>query len=171
MGPNAIRAKAGLFGWASRSWHLAKWHRAIDTASPTNTATATTSRAAFCDLFAFNFGRGAWWNVGSSNTIIAQWQTCVGNTEFLAYQTDGNFVLYRRTNVNQFSIWEGGGGFSTPDYVIFQDDGNFVNYNLDAFGGSFAAWASDTNNRGAQSLMMQRDGNVVIYQNTNGIFG
>ncbi|KAG9261619.1 mannose-specific lectin-like [Astyanax mexicanus] len=46
--------------------------------------------------------------------------------------------------------------------AIFQDDGNFVVY------GWKPLWASDTAGKSGKFLIMQEDGNLVIYNNDEG---
>lgn len=134
----------------------------------TYAASTSTHKANTCALDAQVFGTGARWTIGSSNITISSWSTCKGNTELLAYQRDGNLVLYCNTNVGQISIWASNTNSETPNYVAFQTDGNFVVYSKDIWGSTYAGWSSGTYNKGANALIMQRDGNVVIYQGADG---
>jgi hypothetical protein len=57
----------------------------------------------------------------------------------------------------------------TPGYVVFQSDGNLVIYNtIYFFTYSYEAdWSTGTAGKGATSLRLQADGNLVIYKNGN----
>lgn len=123
-------------------------------------AHAAPAKTASCQdsLYAVTFARGPQWvpqNIASTTT-----DRC--NKLDLIYQADGNLVMYCNGN----AIWAtntGPEGWGT-NTTQFQNDGNFVVYNRNIFGQDVAVWASNTNNRGAELLVLQRDGNLVIYQ-------
>ncbi len=153
----------------------------LATFTPTNAAHAATSKAASC-----LHGSSEAWSPNSSNQVWAQqpdvpflWaSTCSGRQLALVYQNDGNLVLYidyvTEGDVGS-AIWATGtdSGIDppqvTPGYVVFQNDGNFVIYNqIYFFSYSYQAdWATDTGGKGATSLRLQADGNLVIYKNGN----
>ena len=75
----------------------------------------------------------------------------------LAYQTDGNLVLYDRpTGV---ALWWSGTVDDDPGEAVMQDDGNFVVYDGQ---GSPVWWAGTSGYPGAH-LVLQDDANAVVY--------
>jgi len=74
----------------------------------------------------------------------------------LEMQTDGNLVIYGPGHV---ALWNTGtrGG---DNFFRNQTDGNLVVYS----GAGVAQWESRTSGRGASSLVMQDDGNLVLYK-------
>ena len=70
----------------------------------------------------------------------------------LAYQSDGNLVIYNGGRV----LWSPNCYGSGAQQAILQTDGNFVVYAPRG-----AKWASGTNRNGY--LVMQNDGNLVLY--------
>lgn len=76
----------------------------------------------------------------------------------LAYQSDGNLVLY--DDQSQLALWSAGTGGTKPGRAVMQGDGNFVIY--DAAG--VALWASSTTGNPAAYIVLQDDGNLVIYR-------
>jgi CHAP domain len=72
-------------------------------------------------------------------------------------QSDGNFVLYRRSN-NQ-PLWASGTDRRNVKHTVFQNDGNLVIYNTS----NNPIWASNTDRRSGTRLTVQDDGNVVMY--------
>lgn len=50
--------------------------------------------------------------------------------------------------------------------TVFQTDGNLVVYHVIQF--RQAVWASGTNNKGANDIVLQRDSNMVLYPDTTG---
>ena len=113
----------------------------------------------------------------------ALWSTNTGGREttHLTLQKDGNLVLYHHST----GIWASNS--SGADRLVVQNDGNLVLY---ATNGS-AAWASNTCGaqkfpnewkagervdrgeallaaNGAFTFVHQHDGNLVVYDNTNG---
>lgn len=73
----------------------------------------------------------------------------------LVYQADGNLVLY--DDVERTAPWASHTGATTPGSAWLQGDGNFVV--LD--GQSVMRWATGT--AGASRLVVQNDGNLVLY--------
>ncbi len=73
---------------------------------------------------------------------------------YLAMQTDGNLVLYKR---NAGPLWASHTDGSGADRAIMQTDGNLVVYK-----GGTPKWASGTSYAGSE-LLVQTDGNLVIY--------
>ena len=73
------------------------------------------------------------------------------------YQLDGNLVLYQRGvaiwNIQRFS--------SSPGYTVMQPDVNFVTYDS----GGHPYWYSGTYGYSGAWLIVQSDGNVVMYRN------
>jgi hypothetical protein len=118
-------------------------------------AHAATTTAASCSNL--DLPRGTNWLPGEATW----WHTCKGTSLELTYQHDGNFVLYiggqAKWATNTSSL------FSSPDFVVFQEDGNLVVYHFNVFGSEVPAWASGTNGKGATTLALQHDGNLVIY--------
>jgi len=92
--------------------------------------------------------------------LVAGQSITSGNGQFrLAYQTDGNLVLY--DDVKRTWVWSSGTAGTSAGVAILQTDGNFVVYNASGV----AQWWTGTfgNNR----LVVQSDGNLVVY-NTSG---
>ncbi len=81
-----------------------------------------------------------------------------GMTFELILQSDGNLVLYRRSNWHP--LWATGTNGKDVMRAIMQTDGNLVLYQ---FNGS-AVWASHTNGQPGSYLSLQDDGNLVIYK-------
>lgn len=73
--------------------------------------------------------------------------------------SDGNLVVYQN---GHGAIWAMGS--RDDDFLVNQGDGNLVVYK--ARGG--AVWASNTAGNGACTLVMQNDGNLVLYLNSDG---
>ena len=80
----------------------------------------------------------------------------------LAYQSDGNLVLYNTQTSPWTPLWSSGTNNTSPGFVAMQStDGNLVVYD----GSSAPVWWSGTNsssNAGA-FLVVQSDGNLVMY--------
>lgn len=110
---------------------------------------------AFGDLSFTELGVGA-----ATRSILAPGQTLKRgeqltspNGRFKAVmQTDGNFVIYGPGN-SVLRPWMGAG-----DTASMNTDGNFVLYS-----GGHDTWASDTAGNGGARLLMQNDGNLVVY--------
>ncbi|MFF7632722.1 glycoside hydrolase domain-containing protein [Kitasatospora sp. NPDC008050] len=124
--------------------------------------------------------------VVGGNQGPAMWSTGTSGNPgaYALMQNDGNLVVYRPNGTAAWSssTWYGGGTYATV-----QDDGNFVVYQPNggpSTGG--ALWSSGTNSIGSTfnggnwltsghwtkgtltSLLMQADGNLVIYRNRDG---
>src|SRR5262245_16058824 len=80
-------------------------------------------------------------------------------TARLAFQGDGNLVLYVRRPVGWLARWASNTAGSTAAVCVMQADGNLVLYD-DA---GAPVWASNTWGNNASSLHVQDDENVVIY--------
>jgi hypothetical protein len=78
----------------------------------------------------------------------------------LVQQTDGNLVLYKSGGR---SIWANSANGPTA-WTAMQSDGNLVAY--DVIGRP--RWSSNTAGNGASRLVVQDDGNAVIYRNSDG---
>ncbi|HQQ98871.1 MAG TPA: DUF4476 domain-containing protein, partial [Cyclobacteriaceae bacterium] len=76
---------------------------------------------------------------------------------FVIFQNDRNVVLYKKTSAGDKALWHTNTANHTTRTVM-QADGNFVLYE-----GTKAIWASNTSNNPNASLVMQDDGNLVIY--------
>ena len=74
----------------------------------------------------------------------------------LAYQGDGNLVLYQ-SGVGP--IWASGTGGTSAGRAIMQADGNFVIYD----GVGTPVWNTGTSGSSGAYLVVQNDGNVVLY--------
>lgn len=74
---------------------------------------------------------------------------------YLVFQRDGNLVLYNRSSR---AIWEAK-TMNRGTQAIFQNDGNLVVYAP----GNRSIFSSNTSGRRANKLVVQDDGNVVIY--------
>lgn len=74
---------------------------------------------------------------------------------------DGNLVLYNAAGVAIWSSYRPGG-----DFLVLQADNNLVVYQN--AGG--AVWASNTFGSGAQVLVVQDDGNMVLYSATQAVW-
>lgn len=114
------------------------------------------------------------------------WEAGIRNQDGarLALQEDGNIVIYKSDNS---VLWTsdsnqscGGGHYTTGEWlpgqvwnlcsgyvVAFQNDGNLVVSRPD----NSVIWSSGTANRGAVRLVMQGDGNFVIYDAQKAIWG
>lgn len=79
----------------------------------------------------------------------------------LILQGDGNLVLYGPSGR---ALWAN--SRSTTDFVVMQGDGNLVGYT----NGGNATWASNTTSSGGNRLVVQNDGNVVIYSATRAVW-
>ena len=75
---------------------------------------------------------------------------------YLAYQSDGNLVLYRSDG---FPIWATMTNGTAPGYAAMQDDGNFVIYDA----GGTPIWHTNTWGHPGAYLTIHNDGNMAIY--------
>jgi len=73
-------------------------------------------------------------------------------------QPDGNFVLYQGSS----PLWASGQKAGT--WVVSQPDGNLVMYTYDAV----PVWGTNTAGNGASTLVLQNDGNLVLYRDSDG---
>lgn len=83
-----------------------------------------------------------------------------GRFTLVLQESDGNFVLY---GPGGHDLWASG---RAADHVVMQGDGNLVGYS----GSGDASWASDTVGSGGIRLVVQDDGNVVIYSATQAVW-
>jgi hypothetical protein len=90
-----------------------------------------------------NYGRGTQW-----------YSKCNGYR--LAFQTDGNLVIYNSANR---ALWATGTDNSGANKFSIQADGNVVLYK-----DSTPLWASNTAGNAGVRLSMQGDGNLVVYR-------
>ena len=74
----------------------------------------------------------------------------------LAYQGDGNLVLYKWDGA---ALWSSKTAGTVAGMAAMQGDGNFVIYS----GGGTALWSSKTAGNAGAVLKLQNDGNAVIY--------
>lgn len=82
-----------------------------------------------------------------------RWKTCSGY--LLAFQPDGNLVVY---NPSGAALWNSATGNRGATRLSLQPDGNLVIY-----AGTFAVWSSSTPGNPGATLIIQADGNVVLY--------
>jgi hypothetical protein len=77
---------------------------------------------------------------------------------FLVMQTDGNLVLYRKSDSGvRFATYRSG------SYAVMQSDGNFVEYTS----GNQALWHTSTGGNPGAFLAVQNDGNLVVYSSVS----
>ena len=94
----------------------------------------------------------------NGDTIISQ-----NNQYSLSMQSDNNLVLYKGTQ----SIWStgtSGKGTQGTGYFNFQPDGNLVVY-----ASTGIIWSSGTSGSNATSLLLQQNGNLVLYSNIGAV--
>ncbi|WP_309728186.1 hypothetical protein [Chamaesiphon sp. OTE_75_metabat_556] len=98
-----------------------------------------------------------------TNTIMQPGSSITSNNQCFSLnaQTDGNLVLYRRSNGQ--ALWHTGTYGKNVKQTIFQTDGNLVIYDTS----NSPVWASNTERRGAAQIYVQDDGNVVMYNSQN----
>ncbi|MBK8212180.1 MAG: hypothetical protein IPK71_00400 [Myxococcales bacterium] len=102
-------------------------------------------------------------SAGCSNNSLAPGQQltpgqrlCSADGRFsLAVQADGNLVLKRSSD--NYVKWHTNRVGASPRAVV-QGDGNFVLYH-----GASAAWYTGTQGRAVRQLILQTDGNLVLY--------
>lgn len=78
----------------------------------------------------------------------------------LAFQTDGNLVVYNKQNQ---AIWSASLAGKGGVRAVMQSDGNFVIYNAS----NQPVFDTHTNGNPGAKLVMQTDGNAVIYNRAN----
>jgi hypothetical protein len=85
----------------------------------------------------------------------------------LVLQGDGNLVLYEiHVDGSRDVMWVPAKGRNSPAVVAsMQGDGNFVLYEQEPATVSGALWATDTWTSPGASLLLQNDGNLVLYLN------
>ncbi len=87
----------------------------------------------------------------------------------LRMQDDGNLVIYRITSTSVVPTWSTRTDFSPREgqykWLGNQGDGNLVIYTETQ--PYRALWASGTAGQGASTLIMQNDGNLVLYKTGN----
>jgi hypothetical protein len=102
-------------------------------------------------------GGGGVDELGPGQTLFPGQKRTSGDGRFeLAFQDDGNLVLYRLTD--GVALWASG-TYAPGGEAAMQVDGNLVVY--DASG--TPRWSSGTANYPGAGLFVQNDGNVVIY--------
>lgn len=79
----------------------------------------------------------------------------------LAYQADGNLVLY--DEVERVAVWATHTGGPSAGSALMQSDGNFVVYGAQGNG----LWATNTSGHTNSRLVVQDDGNLVLYSGGN----
>jgi hypothetical protein len=106
----------------------------------------------------------------SSGTTFAACQglQSADGGHIMVQQSDGNLVIYNmKTGVATWGLGIKGGvtnyGSNLPNQLKYQSDSNFVVY--DSTGK--ALWASGTNGKTTANLIMQNDGNLVLYGAAN----
>lgn len=92
---------------------------------------------------------------GESLSPGQELKSCNGQYK-AAFQTDGNFVVYRS---NGQALWNSRTNNRPSNLLIMQGDGNLVIYNQKT-----PVWNSGSAGKGPAFLVMQDDGNLVIYQ-------
>lgn len=87
----------------------------------------------------------------------------------VAFQGDGNLVLYQGTGSSKVVLWSAGVQIGAPPPLqfpaktVFQNDGNLVVYwQTNIVGSEFPVWESNTDGNPGAILDVQNDGNFVI---------
>ena len=101
--------------------------------------------------------RGSW----DSLTQARDWYS-PNRTTRLAWQRDGNLVVYVDGRA-KWASWTDNRGYRLQNQA---EDGNLVVYN----GGFQPIFESNTDGNPTAELVVQDDGNVVIYRNRNAIW-
>lgn len=87
-----------------------------------------------------------------------------GREYHVAFQADGNLVLYHHVDQYEFVVWDSKtgsiGGVPVYRTLILQSDGNFVMYDAS----KKPLWSTDTYNYGAKAPFVQikEDGNFCL---------
>lgn len=92
--------------------------------------------------------------VVNGTSVLTPGQSWSTNRITMAFQGDGNFVLYDRNGTPRWQSATVGRGAK----VVFQDDGNLVVYTSDMS----TAWSSRTNGHDGAQLVLGRDGVATI---------
>ncbi|MFJ7289813.1 MULTISPECIES: peptidoglycan DD-metalloendopeptidase family protein [unclassified Curtobacterium] len=91
-----------------------------------------------------------------SGTVLS---SDTSGTRRLTMQTDGNLVQ----TVNRKVVWQSGTAGHAGAWAELRKDGNFAVVGRDAAQKKVTLWNSRTGTAGAGTLMVQVDGNVVLY--------
>ncbi|MEU1089408.1 hypothetical protein ABZ401_21765 [Streptomyces sp. NPDC005892] len=94
--------------------------------------------------------------VVNSTSVLEAGQSWSTNRVVLAFQGDGNLVLYDKQGTPLW--WSGTVGQGAK--AVFQADGNLAVYTQD----SRTAWSSRTQGHDGASLVLRADGNMVVQQ-------
>lgn len=99
--------------------------------------------------------------VPSGNTLLGGTvlRSDTTNTRILNMRTDGNLVQ----KVNGRVVWQSRTGGHPGAWAELQPKGNFVIWTRDASRKKVALWTSRTGTAGSGNLLVQVDGNVVLY--------
>jgi hypothetical protein len=99
----------------------------------------------------------------NNNSIMRPGTSLSSNNQCfqLAAQTDGNLVLYRKSDNK--ALWNSSTYGRSVKHTIFQTDGNLVIYDPN----NNPIWNTGTYGRGATRLTIQNDGNLVMYNSQN----
>ncbi|MEV7762510.1 peptidoglycan DD-metalloendopeptidase family protein [Curtobacterium flaccumfaciens] len=99
--------------------------------------------------------------VPSGNTILGGTvlRSDTSNTRILNMRTDGNLVQ----KVSGRVVWQSRTGGHPGAWAELQAKGNFVIWTRDASRKKVALWSSRTSTAGSGNLLVQVDGNVVLY--------
>lgn len=102
-------------------------------------------------------------NIMSSSKVAAGFHLTSLNKRYVAqFQTDGNFVVYDWSFNPVKPIWSSKTA-GRGDHLAIQGDGNVVIY-----AGTVAQWATGTDKAGPIKLIMQDDGDLVLYKKSDG---
>jgi|SRR5579862_73926 len=106
--------------------------------------------------------------LGPGQALTANQTISSPNGHFqLAYQDDGNLVLYDTTDPdNALPLWTSNTADNNPGVAVMQTDGNFVIYD----GNGNAKWATFTDGTQGSFLTMQNDGNLVLYNGASALW-
>ncbi len=83
---------------------------------------------------------------------------------YLKFQLDGNLALYN--SCTSKVLWSPNIDGASAYVTTMQEDGNFVIYANGASGGLIALFATNTYNNPGARLVVQNDGNLVIYNSS-----
>ncbi|MFJ4076779.1 peptidoglycan DD-metalloendopeptidase family protein [Curtobacterium sp. NPDC089991] len=99
--------------------------------------------------------------VASGNTLLGGTvlRSDATNTRILNMRTDGNLVQ----KVSGRVVWQSRTGGHPGAWAELQSKGNFVIWTRDASRKKVALWTSRTGTAGSGNLLVQVDGNVVLY--------
>ena len=136
---------------------------AVSVLGMTGSATAATVSAPVLPLGGTDrLSSGMTLRAASSCTIFSCLTSKNGMYE-ARLQSDGNLVIYQVTSTTK-PVWSTRtNGYGTDVWLGNQGDGNLVLYNPNPTRAPRAIWASGSSGRGAADLVMQNDGNLVMY--------